>query len=113
MNALCVSYAADGGPRLREGTVWHQIEQSNNTYYGTWTWHTDHFDATWVPNGSVAIIQIDRFDSQIILERRDPSGITSGMTANYTGTVQGNTASGTEQWGWGSPNAAATWTANW
>jgi hypothetical protein len=83
---------------------------------GTWVFHGSTGDAHW-PDGAVAKLVVERFDQgRIAIRRIDlPTSSSWGLTALYTGTMQGNHIEGTVVWywngHWGGRHPSAPWTA--
>ena len=68
---------------------------------GTWTFDGHEGHAQWPGSGAVANLTIERFDFDGILIRRvDIAGRTPGITAVYTGKVEGNRIEGHVTWSW-------------
>jgi RHS repeat-associated protein len=72
----------------------------------------DQFSATW-QNGAIATITAQEWDNDhVTLSRVDTTGTSAGLTAEYSGQLQGDTVSGTVTWVWpGHPGfpADGTW----
>jgi hypothetical protein len=67
-----------------------------NKAAGIWTFDGSQGKAVWMDPSAIVQLSIQRFDTgAVIINRRDPA---SGLTAVYTGTIQGNTMSGMENW---------------
>ena len=68
---------------------------------GTWTFHGSTGDAQW-PNGAVAKLIIERFDSDSIDIRRIdlPTSSSYGLTALYSGKLHGSRIDGSVVWSW-------------
>lgn len=62
---------------------------------GIWTFNGQQGKSVWVNPSAVVQLSIQRFDTgAIVIHRRDPWGLTSV----YSGTLQGNTINGVEDW---------------
>jgi hypothetical protein len=76
-------------------------KQANAKLDMVWTFNGTDGTATSPENPGGSPITIEKFDSGTIVVRRvDGQGPTSGLTALYTGTVQGTHITGTVQWSW-------------
>jgi hypothetical protein len=66
-----------------------------NKAAGIWTFEGQQGKAVWIDPSAIVQLSVQRFDTgAVIINRRDPSG----LTAVYRGTIQGNTMSGMEDW---------------
>jgi hypothetical protein len=76
-------------------------KQANATFDMVWTFYGTDGTANFPANPAGSPIAIEKFDSNSIVVRRvDAQGPTAGLTALYTGTVQGTHITGTVQWSW-------------
>jgi hypothetical protein len=101
-------------------TIPSVIHETEGRAFGTWTLANGQYNAGW-SNGAIAVITVERFDSQsVILRRTDSSNsVSRGLTAVYTGRISGTGDSiqnGSVTWTWpgvsGYP-ATGTWNASW
>lgn len=93
----------------------NEIEYYNSGISGAFNLNEDHYDAHWT-NGAEAVLTVVQWDeiSGVILERNDQSGTSSGLTARYTGNINGNSITdGTVTWTDASGTRSGTWTASW
>jgi len=94
------------------GTIWREMESAKgSTINGTWTWDPAYyrFICRW-HNGAVATIQLRTAPGQqVVLERRDWTGATAGLTARYQGCVKGNRVSGNVTFTY----QGKTWSGEW
>lgn len=69
-------------------TEFHECEHTfGDPITGHWTRIGDGFVGTW-ENGAHARLQLTENDpSAIVIERQDPSGTTTGLTATYVGKM--------------------------
>jgi hypothetical protein len=71
--------------------------------------------AEWTLSGAVADLTIERFDLDgVVLHRVDTVGRTPGITAVYTGKIEGNRIEGNVTWSWPghwSTSPSSTWYA--
>jgi hypothetical protein len=79
--------------------TWSECE---GQHCGQWVWNdqAQEFDAVWT-GGAKGTIKVKQNDgSRVVLSRVDQDGVSAGLTANYEGTITGNTIEGTVTWYW-------------
>jgi hypothetical protein len=92
------SYAAAQEPKVPD-RLW-ECEGRNNETCGIWDFSGSAGTGQW-PNGAVADLFIQQFDSaRIIIRRTDPSGSSPGLTGIYVGKLNGERIEGTVKWTW-------------
>lgn len=88
---------------------------ASGTACGTWTWSQARgvFEAMWT-QGARADINLVENGERVVFRRFDPSGISAGLNATYTGKLIGDRKIGGDVT-WSSPagTASGTWTAIW
>jgi hypothetical protein len=105
------SPAASGIPAM--------ISESENTHSAVWTFAGGHGQGNWDGGGVIADLVVQKWDSTgVSILRRDTSRSWSpGLTAVYTGQIDGNKiVNGVVTWSWtGFPTGTAqgTWNASW
>jgi hypothetical protein len=68
---------------------------------GTWVFNGRAGRAVWRLSGAVANLTVERFDSAgVVIRRVDTGGRTPGLTAVYTGKLNGNRIDGDVTWTW-------------
>jgi hypothetical protein len=92
------------------GTTWNESESG---WSGQWLRRGDTatFDATWRAGSSTetAVLTMTVSGSKVTIHRVDSTAPYTGQTCDYTGTISGNSASGTYGCQWAS--GPFTWTA--
>jgi hypothetical protein len=77
-----------------------RLSECESQVCGTWTLSGKTGRAQW-PSGAVAALQVERYDFDgITIRRTDDAGQTRGLTAIYTGKVEGNHIDGKVTWTW-------------
>jgi hypothetical protein len=103
---------------IAEGFALHECEGGVGTtpICGTWVWLERagaSFSADW-SNGAHASIALVENGSRVVLRRVDPSGASSGLTADYVGAVSGERKlSGTVTWMDKGQSWSGVWSADW
>jgi hypothetical protein len=94
--------------------ILNECETYTSEICGTWTLEGDHFNAKW-ENGATAILKVQNWDAnQVVLNRYDSEGASSGLSARYEGKINGNTIEdGSVTWTWQGSTWSGTWNANW
>jgi hypothetical protein len=100
-------------PPFPNGTIWQECEMETGmpATCGTWTWVADgsRFSADW-GNGAHATIELlDRSSTNLVLRRVDRTGASTGLTADYSGTIGAHEVSGTVNWS----DKGHTWSGTW
>ena len=68
---------------------------------GDWTFNGRQGHGEWRLQGAKANLTIERFDfDDVVIRREDVVGRTPGITAIYTGKIQGNRIEGNVTWSW-------------
>ena len=68
---------------------------------GDWTFNGRQGHGEWRLQGAKANLTIERFDfDSVVIRREDVVGRTPGITAIYTGKIQGNRIEGNVTWSW-------------
>ncbi len=114
-------YRAEGSPAqvpvsTTAGSISGIWSECEGQHCGQWVWNeqAQQFDAVWT-GGAKGTIKVKQNDgSKVVLSRVDQDGVSAGLTANYEGTITGNTIEGTVTWHWqifDGGQAQGTWKA--
>ncbi len=98
MDLIAGSHAAAQGVKIPD-RLW-ECETHNKTTCGTWTFSGSDGTGQW-PNGAVANLTVQQFDSAwVIIRRSDSSGSSAGLVATYSGKLKGDRIKGQVTWTW-------------
>lgn len=98
------------GPALEIPGAIDECETAVVEYCGSWTWNGHEFDGHW-GNGIVATLHVERFAVDgVIIKRVDTDGPSPGLTAVYTGKLNGDTITdGAVVWTYKGRSYKGTW----
>jgi len=95
------------------------IQETENTHSAVWTFNGGRGQGRWDDGGIIADLVVQRWDNNgvLIFRRNTPGSVSPGLTAIYTGQINGNKiVNGLVVWSWkGFPKGVArgTWNASW